>query len=120
MSLPLIQTLVDDWVLRCFGPEQRSDSQVRALRVNEEAVEFAQSVGVDKALLHQLVDYVYDRPIGVPTQELGGVGITFVAACNALDADASEVIEAELRRILSKPTEHFTNRNKQKLEAGFA
>lgn len=120
MSINLVQHLVRNWVVRCFGTEQANSAKVRALRLLEEAVEFAQSVGVANHKAQELVDYVYSRPPGEPSQELGGVGITFLAATSALGYNATDIISDELDRILDKPVDHFAKRNQTKLEAGFA
>jgi hypothetical protein len=73
MHIGVAQRDVMEWVKRCFG-DQANDPGVRALRLAEEAIEFAQAVGVDRVKLQQLITYVYDRPAGNPAQELGGVG----------------------------------------------
>jgi NTP pyrophosphatase (non-canonical NTP hydrolase) len=114
-----VQMIVADWCVRCFGTEHAFDTHVRALRLAEEAIEFAQSVLVDTEKLHSLIDYVYSKPAGQPSQELGGVSITLLAACSSAGVEISEVLEAELKRILAKSPEHFANRNQVKVDAGF-
>ena len=68
----------------------------------------------------KLVDYVYSRPVGDPKQELGGIGIGWTAAAASLGLSAGETLRAEIRRVKSKPTAHFSQRNQQKLDAGFS
>lgn len=108
-----------DWAIRCFGEKHVYDGRVRSLRLAEEAVELAQACNVPRASMHQLVDVVYSRPHGAPQQELGGVLLTstvFAAAIYGLDPD--RVLEAEMRRVLAKPVEHFTKRNEEKIALG--
>lgn len=93
--------------------------QQRAVRLLEEAIEAYQSAGADVAMAHRLVDYVFGRMPGALSQELGGIGVTLLALAEAagLDAEVEEV--REVRRVMSKPLEHFRERNAAKNEAGF-
>lgn len=108
-----------DWAIRCFGRDHVFDAKVRSLRLAEEAVELTQAYGVSRDMLHKLVDTVYDRPKSDDTlQELGGVALTLEVLCGIHMIDSDFVLEKELRRVLSKPTEHFTKRNEDKLQIG--
>lgn len=112
------QDRVVEWGTKCFGVEHMSDPKVRAMRLLEECIEFAQAVGVSRLKAHCVVDYSYERPAGLPFQELGGIGVTFLAAAHAVDFRASDALEREIKRVESKPVEHFAKRNQEKLEAG--
>jgi SpoVK/Ycf46/Vps4 family AAA+-type ATPase len=70
-------------------------------------------------MAHQMLDYVWERPKGVLSQEIGGSGLTLLAlaAAAALDADTCE--QAELDRVLAKSDDHFKERNAVKNDAGF-
>jgi hypothetical protein len=107
------------WGTECFGADHMTDSKVRALRLLEEAIEFAQAVGVDPRKCSELVEYVYFRPAGNPVQELGGVGVTWLVAAEAIGCTAESALEAEIDRISQKSPSHFAQRNQQKCEAGF-
>jgi NTP pyrophosphatase (non-canonical NTP hydrolase) len=85
----------------------------------EEAIELAQAAGTDKAMIHKLVDFVYDRPVGEIGNELGGLGVTMLALANAAGFDADAAEAKEVRHILSKPLAHYTKRNAAKNAAGF-
>lgn len=113
------QTCVSVWVERTFGVAQATSVEQRGLRLAEETIEAAQAVGCDPAQIHALVDYVYARPKGELKQELGGIGVCILAlaAAAGLDADTCEM--DEVQRVLSKPAEHFSKRNDEKIEAGF-
>jgi ADP-ribose pyrophosphatase YjhB (NUDIX family) len=113
------QGTVVAWGTECFGAEHMADHKVRALRLLEESIEFAQSVDAPVEQCVKLVEYVYSRPAGDPSQELGGVGVGWVAAATALGVSALETLRTEINRVLSKPRTHFTQRNQNKLNAGF-
>lgn len=72
------------WCLECFGPRVTNDKRERADRFIEEALELAQTVeGFNKVRALALVEYVFNRPKGDKTQEVGGVMVTLAALCNA-------------------------------------
>ena len=62
MNLLDEQSRLVEWGTRCFGAEHMADPKVRALRLLEEAIEFAQSVGAPDDQCRDLIDYVYSRP----------------------------------------------------------
>jgi NTP pyrophosphatase (non-canonical NTP hydrolase) len=111
-------TVAYEWAIRAFGADHVSDVRVRALRAAEEVVELAQSVGVERDLVHRLVDTVYGRPPGEPPQELGGSLLTLVVLARVLDEDPEELFEREVLRVLGKSPEHFARRNQEKLGLG--
>lgn len=99
---PSLQTRVKEWLLACFGIEIASDRVERNHRFLEEALELVQSLGCTASEAHQLVDYVFGRPVGEPHQETGGVMVTLAALCLANDLDMAEAGEVELARIWTK------------------
>jgi hypothetical protein len=96
------QNRVQPWMMECFGPTISADKQERNHRFLEEALELVQSCGATQSEAHQLVDYVYGRPVGEPFQEVGGVMITLAALCLANDLDMHQAGEVELARIWTK------------------
>lgn len=76
-----------------------ADRLERNHRFFEEAAELVQSNGMTRSEAHQLVDYVFDRPVGEMRQEVGGVMVTLAALCQASDADMVAAGETELARI---------------------
>lgn len=110
---------VHAWCVSAFGKEHSENVEQRALRLVEEAIEAAQACGCDLAMLHKLVDYVYSRPVGKIEQELGGVGLTTLALAAAAGLSADDLEAREFRRVLATPLQTFSERNKQKNEAGF-
>jgi hypothetical protein len=113
------QAKIATWAKQAFGEEHCTDHQVRGLRLLEEAIEFAQSVGVPEAQCAKLISYVYSRPAGDPMQELGGVGVTWMLAAESYRIKAFAALDKEVARIHSKPLSHFTARNQNKCDLGF-
>jgi len=96
---PAFQHRVYPWMLECFGVKIAADGKERNHRFFEEATELVQSKGLTRSEAHQLVDYVFNRPIGEPQQEVGGVMVTLAAWCLAHGLDMHEAGEIELARI---------------------
>lgn len=96
------QQRVQPWMLACFGPEISADKTERNHRFLEEALELVQSTGCTQSEAHQLVDYVYARPVGETHQEIGGVMVTLAALCLAIREDMDAAAETELARIWTK------------------
>lgn len=96
------QQRVQPWMMACFGPEISADRIERNHRFLEEALELVQSLGCTASEAHQLVDYVFWRPLGEPVQETGGVMVTLAALCLANGLDMHECGETELARIWTK------------------
>ena len=70
----------------------------RTHRFLEEALELAQANGCSREDAWALVDYVYDRPVGTPGLEVGGVMVTLAALCSAGMIDMDEAGDRELKR----------------------
>ena len=95
------QNRVHGWMLECFGAEIAGDKLERNDRFIEEALELVQSTDYPRERALALVDYVYGRPIGEPSQEVGGVRVTLAALCIAHGIDGEAAAETELTRILA-------------------
>ena len=93
------QSRVKPWILECFGSEIANDKQERNHRFLEESLEAVQSLGCTIGEAYQLVDYVFNRPVGEPKQEIGGVMVTLAALCLANDIDMFKEGWTELHRI---------------------
>lgn len=96
------QNRVQPWMMACFGKEISSDAIERNHRFIEEALELVQACGCTQDEAHQLVDYVYGRPVGDKKQEVGGVMVTLAALCLAHGLDMHEAADIELARIWTK------------------
>lgn len=93
------QQRVHPWLLECFGAEIAADRVERYHRFLEESLELVQSLGCTASEAHQLVGYVFGRPVGEPAQEVGGVMVTLAALCLANGLDMHDAGEVELTRI---------------------
>lgn len=96
------QSRVEPWLLACFGEEISNDKEERNHRFLEESLELVQATGCTASEAHQLVDYVFGRPVGEPHQEVGGVMVTLAALCRAQALDMHANGEIELARIWTK------------------
>lgn len=96
------QDKVKLWVIKCFGEKIASDTIERNHRFLEESLELVQACGCSADEAHQLVDYVFGRPVGEKHQEAGGVMVTLAALCSAQSLDMNESGDIELSRIWGK------------------
>jgi len=99
------QARVAPWMEQCLGPEISADVVARNHRFLEEALELVQACGCTRSEAHQMVDYVFDKPIGHKPQEVGGVMVTLAALCLAHGIDMHEAGDAELTRVWGLLTE---------------
>lgn len=96
------QNRVDQWMLNCFNDEIAYSQKERNHRFLEEALELVQSLGCTEQEVYQLVNYVYNRKVGSPMQEAGGVLVCLAALCTAAEMNMNEAGEKELVRIWGK------------------
>lgn len=99
VDMAFYQLMVADWCAECFGAMTADDVVERNWRFLEEALELVQSLGGSAEEAHELVDYVFGRPAGEPTQELGGTLVTLAALAAANRLSMQDSAEAELARI---------------------
>ncbi|GEM_PF-1821802 len=96
------QQRVQPWLMECFGSTIAGDREERNHRFLEETLELVQACGCSASEAHQLVNYVFGRPVGEPAQEVGGVMVTLAALCLANGLDMHAAGETELARIWTK------------------
>ena len=96
------QSRVEPWLIECFGEAVANDSQERSHRFLEEALELVQATGCTEDEAVALVKYVYGRPVGEPSQEVGGAMVTLAALCQANGLDMHQAGETELARVWTK------------------
>ena len=92
------QSRVERWLEACFSPQVRSDRGERTHRFLEEALELAQANGCTQQDALALVNYVFGRPPGEPSQEVGGVMVTLASLCSASDINMDRAGDRELER----------------------
>ena len=117
-SINVFQRIAWDWCLRTFGEGIACSHSERAIRIVEETVELCQSVGVDKDILHRLIDVVYSRKSGDKWQEVGGIMVTLMVFCEQQGFVLQDAAEAEIIRILNKPKEEMRARMEEKIREG--
>jgi hypothetical protein len=92
------QGRVHQWMKDCFKRPDALFLEQRAFRFIEEALELAQAAGTSREDVLRLVQYVYDRPVGVISQEIGGVMVTLAALATSCYYIMDECGETELSR----------------------
>ena len=75
-----------------------TDLPERVARFGEEALELQQALGQSREDAHALVDYVFDRPVGEPAQEMGGTMTTLALLAVVAGLDMAADGERELAR----------------------
>lgn len=113
------QELLARWAEQAFGRDEAASVSQRGLRLLEEAIEAFQACGGDEAIAHKLVSFVFARPVGALSQELGGVAVTTLALAAAAGLSADEEECREICRVLSMPLHKLAQRNASKNAAGF-
>lgn len=116
--MSLLSRIGYDWAVRCFGLDHCDNLPLRSQRTLEESAELAQALGLSREDAHKTIDAVYDRPVGDPEQEIGGVLHTVGILCESMKRDPDVLHEREVRRVLKKSPEHFAKRNQEKLDLG--
>lgn len=106
------------WLLRCFGDQITYSRTERNQRFLEEALEVVQACGMTETEVKFAVQYVYSRPVGEPSQEVGGVMVCLAGLCLANDIDFQKAALAELARI-NQPEIIEKIREKQKTKPRF-
>lgn len=96
---PSYQQLVGHWLFDLFPFEVANSLQERCFRFFEEASELVQSLGMTYGQAIDLITYVWQRPIGEPRQELGGVMVTLNALAYVGCLDVHECAYSELARV---------------------
>jgi len=115
-----LQERTHAWALSTFG-ELALEPHERARRFLEEALELCQTQGVTHDEAHRLVDYVFERPIGEPRQELGGSMITLLLLAEVLGLDAlGEALREQARVEQPGMRERMQAKHARKVQQGVA
>lgn len=105
MTMTTFQQEVGAWVKACLGEAELQNVGERNHRFLEEALELVQASGATAEEAHQLVDYVFRRPVGEVEQEVGGVMLTLAALCQAHGLGMHACGSKELRRVWTRMVE---------------
>lgn len=68
-----------------YAPKLVTSHRERALRYGEEAIELLQACGLSTADIQNLTAYVYSRPVGEITDEIGGSLVCLAALSSSYD-----------------------------------
>lgn len=98
VDLDDIQRQCVEWVEQVLGGDSFHDVNFRRNHQLEEALELSQSVGMTRESAHQIVDYVFDRPVGEVGQEVAGSFFTLVVLAAQQGVSVASVIVPELQR----------------------
>jgi NTP pyrophosphatase (non-canonical NTP hydrolase) len=82
-----------------FGKANMDNPEERANRFFEEACEAVQAVGMSPDRCTDILRYVFNRPRGELSQELGGVMITAMTFAHAFNYDAVTLATVEINRV---------------------
>lgn len=107
------------WAVKTFGPIARNRDE-RALRLLEEAIEFAQAEGVPMDVAQRQLLHTYSKPPGDPVKELSGVALTLDACAENLGYHASALLRQEFKRVQEKPQSYWDTRHATKAAEGRA
>lgn len=104
------QLRAHEWAIECFGIKKAQHTPLRAARFMEEAVELGQAYRLTAQQILEIVEYVYNRPHGIPIQETGGVVVTLAVLSELEGIDMMRAGENELARVIDK-IEEIRNRD---------
>ncbi len=110
------QIEVERIVRSTWGDKSFESAKERGLRLQEEGIEVAQSLGGSREEAHKTVDMVFDKQPGEFRQEIAGVAFTLLALCANKGVRLDDAFPTELSRFKDKDPRHF--RDKQALKAG--
>ena len=96
-SLGLFQRLITIWGDKCFGQEVNRDKRIRRNVFMEEASELFQSLGGTEEEAMEIVRSIFERPVGEPYREFGGVMVTTALLAEAHGQSIETLAMAELR-----------------------
>lgn len=118
MDIQFWQDEIRNFVHRVWGEKAMVNLPERAARVIEEAVELGQAHDISKEVMLAIVDRVYSRPKGDPSDEAGDVMFTLLAYTETAHVNIESVLALRLERVESIPVDVLRERHKQKRAAG--
>ncbi len=106
------------WCASRFGIEAYTNRRERAARVLEEAIELAQAEGLPIGKAQRILEVVYSKPAGEPSQEAAGVMTTLMGWAASTSHDLERVTQAEIDRIHALPKDYFEKKKEEKRALG--
>jgi NTP pyrophosphatase (non-canonical NTP hydrolase) len=90
------------WLRVAFPEDPVVRPKMRVTRFLEEAIELAQALGVEREKAHELLDFVYDKPVGAVDQELAGSFATLLLVAESQGLDLGQEGVKELRSAMTE------------------
>ncbi len=117
MDTEFIQQQIRVWVETRLGNNAMNPHE-RGRRSFEENAELFQALGGTREEAYRIVDHVFDKPVGLVSQELGGCALTLLAAAEGCNHNLGDCAQKELVRIFDLPMEKFRKRQEQNVVDG--
>lgn len=119
--MKLWQRFADRWTHLVFRDRYKDITpKIRVLRILEEAMELAQAEHITEDEVDIIKRQVYDKPIGIPKQELGGVLVCLAGYAATADMDLETCFFDEFERIMDPEImEKVRKRNLEGDKIGF-
>jgi len=112
---------ISDFVTMTFGEKNLTNRWERTMRVLEEAIEFAQAVGVTEPMVTILTQRVYSREPGDVLIEIGNLGVTLLAWCKGIgDENFDRLMMESHARVTLRGRESMREKHRAKVIAGIA
>lgn len=105
------------WAKTTFGTDALNPKE-RAFRLLEESIELCQAFGIHKDMAHRLVTAVYEKPLGDPIQEIGGIAVCLAALCARLGISRRFAFTIEFNRCLEKAVDTIRPKYRKKIADG--
>lgn len=99
LTLATAQQYVWSWLERTFPEGVRVSREERALRLLEEALEFAQAAGIPAVQAKLLADMVYSKPTGDPDEEVVDALVCVLAAATQANIDLDSDFMEKMRAV---------------------
>lgn len=109
-----VAMMIFNWAKSTFG-DSAADPCERAIRNVEEAVEVAQTLGVDKDMVLRTVERTYSRPAGGILEELGGNLVTLLSLIYVTGNDPEAILYNEVYRITSRSPDVWKKKHDEKI-----
>lgn len=108
-----------DWARETFG-SIALDSEERAMRFVEEALELGHALGLSHVTTQAIIKRVYARPSGDVLKEMGQAQLTLDLLSKAINVNADDEADKEFFRIQKIPKEVWQERHAAKVRLGIA
>lgn len=120
LTVRQMQEVVAHWIATRFGKANLESKHERAMRLLEEAIEFAQAEGVSQRHCAALTNSVYGKPIGEGKREAAQVMVTLLAWAHNSNEEIIALAMKEIDRLHKLPMDKARGKHAIKVQAGLA